>query len=372
MARDFTAPSDYLQLPYDAALTFPASDWLLSGWFYIDTNAGTSVRYLLSRYGWGTTNSVNIILYDAGHANANQILVAMKDSSGTAINLRSTSKYYTTGQWHHLCVCRVSNVAYLYVDGTLYDSASAASFGVVDRNYPTSFGGKGTYGIDGALEEWAFWTGTVSERQRPALAVGYSPKFYPNNRAWCLSLLEPLRELDSDLAVTDSGTSKRKSAPIVIPAALFGVSPPALVIATCSDEPSSYTILQGPYAEPVTQTYLPNAMWDDSESVAATVRYLEAMDGTQYATVVSNNDRTLRLNWDSMSKDKFIELQEFVKAFAGDWVKVIDHRNRVWKVVFDTAGISATARGIRKIADVSRRYEYGSVSLVMTGRKISG
>jgi hypothetical protein len=74
---------------------------------------------------------------------------------------------------------------------------------------------------------------------------------------------------------------------------------------------------------------LPSPLEGNTEANAATVQTVRAMDGTVYTYIKSKRGRR-RHNWNFVtSKDKALETKEFVKLFADEVVKTVDHNGTV-------------------------------------------
>lgn len=84
-------------------------------------------------------------------------------------------------------------------------------------------------------------------------------------------------------------------------------------------------ILQAPYPAVQTTVVLPSAELGNHRKLAATVQTIRAMDGTLYTFIKSKRGRK-SYQWDIIcTKDKSLEVKEFVKAYAGSLVSVADH-----------------------------------------------
>lgn len=124
--------------------------------------------------------------------------------------------------------------------------------------------------------------------------------------------------------------------------------------------------LQGPFAGPVTITVLPNPDLSNTEGLDAEVDYRLSMDATPYTYVKSNEQRLLSFTFSHMGLGKLLELQEFQKAFAGSEVRLIDHRDQLWKIVFTDDSIKYVTNSRSNNSGGSRK-ESGTVTLELLG-----
>ena len=89
-------------------------------------------------------------------------------------------------------------------------------------------------------------------------------------------------------------------------------------------------ILKAPYPGVVTTTLLPVPQWGDSKALTATVISSRGMDGTLYTYVKSRNGRK-KFQWHfEISRNKALELREFLASYHGKLIQVIDHDGDTW------------------------------------------
>lgn len=203
----------------DPALYFPASDFGWGGWIRIVSNAGTASKYLVSMYGWGNTNSCNVILYQASHANANKILWNFKDASGNNCSCIGGTFGATIGSWQHVFMRRDSGTAYLYQNGVQVASASCSAVGVIDRVYPWRWGVSSALnnGTDVEYANWAKWSKTVSLGMVTSLADKIHPDWYREGRDYYLPCTRDFVEIDSRLTVTNVNCTVTDSPGLIVP-----------------------------------------------------------------------------------------------------------------------------------------------------------
>lgn len=70
----------------DAAIwDFPDADWTLGIWLRVDNNVGTTQQFIVSNGGYGSANTVNFLLNEAGSTAPNRFEVALKGAGATTI-----------------------------------------------------------------------------------------------------------------------------------------------------------------------------------------------------------------------------------------------------------------------------------------------
>lgn len=83
--------------------------------------------------------------------------------------------------------------------------------------------------------------------------------------------------------------------------------------------------LKAPYPSLSTTTVLPSPRWGDSKGLTATITSMRSMDGTLYTYVKSRNGRK-KFQWEfEISRNKALELREFINSYQGKLIKIIDH-----------------------------------------------
>lgn len=88
-------------------------------------------------------------------------------------------------------------------------------------------------------------------------------------------------------------------------------------------------IIQGPFPNLKTTLLLPSPQTGNVEQLRATVQTIRSMNGTLYTYKKPKRGRRLH-RWDfTTTKEKANETKEFVKLYAGDLVKTVDHENVV-------------------------------------------
>lgn len=76
--------------------------------------------------------------------------------------------------------------------------------------------------------------------------------------------------------------------------------------------------------------FLPNPAFGDNESLTDSVQVKRAMDGTLYSYIKTKNGRR-RLQWSfRMTRNRALQLRQFILTYAASQIRVTDHNNRVW------------------------------------------
>jgi hypothetical protein len=89
-------------------------------------------------------------------------------------------------------------------------------------------------------------------------------------------------------------------------------------------------ILKAPYPAVATTTLLPAPNWGDSKGITATVTRMRSMDGTLY-TYVKTRDGRKKFQWDfEISRNKALELREFINSYNSSLIQIIDHDGDTW------------------------------------------
>jgi hypothetical protein len=70
------------------------------------------------------------------------------------------------------------------------------------------------------MAEWAKWDRALIDTERAALALGFSPLFFPRELKWYLPMVRPYVELKEGLTVTNDGSTIGAHPPIIYPPGL--------------------------------------------------------------------------------------------------------------------------------------------------------
>jgi hypothetical protein len=89
-------------------------------------------------------------------------------------------------------------------------------------------------------------------------------------------------------------------------------------------------IFEAPYPAIQTTSLLPNPQFSDQEGSLDTVTRKLAMDGTRYTYVKRRNGRR-KMRWTfRLTRNKALEMREFLRSYFASSVRVTDHNERVW------------------------------------------
>jgi len=87
---------------------------------------------------------------------------------------------------------------------------------------------------------------------------------------------------------------------------------------------------EAPYPAIQTTSLLPNPQFSDQEGVLDSVTRKLAMDGTRYTYVKRRSGRR-KLRWTfRLTRNKALEVREFLRSYFASQVRVTDHNGRVW------------------------------------------
>lgn len=121
---------------------------------------------------------------------------------------------------------------------------------------------------------------------------------------------------------------------------------------------------------PTETVSLPNPDLGDTEGLNVETNYREAMNGKPWIYHKSTDHRTLSFTWSALGRGKLLEVAEFVKAYLGETITIVDHNDVTWSAVCDNDTISIDTTG-RAAPLPEGRSERGSVTLSFIGKKLS-
>lgn len=100
---------------------------------------------------------------------------------------------------------------------------------------------------------------------------------------------------------------------------------------TCPDtNPKRAFEIAAPYPALTTTIILKNPYVGDSESIRDAVSTKRAVDGTLYTYVKTKGGRR-KLKWEfTLSRNKCLEMENFIIAYFASKVRVVDHNGRIW------------------------------------------
>jgi len=123
---------------------------------------------------------------------------------------------------------------------------------------------------------------------------------------------------------------------------------------------------EAPYTAVDTIVLLPNPVFDDAIALDVDLQYYQTIDGTRYTYIKQSENRRLTYTWGSLGRGKMLELEEFFQAYAGQFLRIVDHHNKIWQASlvpgesnFTTSRLSRNSGGPRT--------ESGEVTLEFIG-----
>ncbi len=93
----------------------------------------------------------------------------------------------------------------------------------------------------------------------------------------------------------------------------------------------SYMTLYAPYPGVAAAIILPKPSLGDKENTTANIKVRHAMDGTMYTTVKRPLTRVLSYTF-NMTRQKGLELEEFLTAYNGERIKLQNFKGEIWDV----------------------------------------
>lgn len=115
--------------------------------------------------------------------------------------------------------------------------------------------------------------------------------------------------------------------------------------------------LQAPHELIQATIRLPTPRLGDSVTPTPIVTVSNAMDGTIYSYV--KDSQTLNIVWefDSLSREKAQELEEFIKAYLTENWRIVDHQDRVYVVKLTNIPVDFTSIGLGEYRKVKLEFE---------------
>ncbi len=119
--------------------------------------------------------------------------------------------------------------------------------------------------------------------------------------------------------------------------------------------------LDGPYEASQARVMLPSPHLGDDFNPEIEVAIMNSMNGTVFSTIKTSE--RVHLNWEFLlSRQKSIELREFVDAYLNYDLKLIDWEDRVYKVKIVNLPIDFT--NTRRNGDVMVAVQFEGTQLV--------
>jgi len=127
----------------------------------------------------------------------------------------------------------------------------------------------------------------------------------------------------------------------------------------------NYVLLFAPYPQVAAAIVLPRPLLQDKENSAATAQIRRAMDGTRYSYVKNPRSRVLSYTFE-MTRQKSLELENFIDNYNGEHIKLQNWKGEIWDVQLLTNPVDYTQN--RRSAPVGQT----GVNLQFEGVKLSG
>lgn len=127
--------------------------------------------------------------------------------------------------------------------------------------------------------------------------------------------------------------------------------------------------LEAPYNSTRQITILPDPDLDDEESFDIVTLVRKSMNDKIYSynSRPSTNEQRLTFTWDTAARGKILEVIEFIELYGGGFIRVIDHKSRIWKTILQT---NPTVFSINSRAVPVGFNESGSFTLIFFGKQV--
>lgn len=114
--------------------------------------------------------------------------------------------------------------------------------------------------------------------------------------------------------------------------------------------------LQAPHELLQTSIQLPSPNLGDTLNPASEITIRNSMNGVLYSYVKSNG--RIEFTWEfNLAKEKAIELEEFIKAYSSENIRVVDWRERVYLVKLVNLPISFSAMSLNERQQIRLQFE---------------
>jgi hypothetical protein len=140
---DFDGSDDYVTIPDSTDWSFGTGNFAIDWWMKLDTISQTSYAGYIATFVDHWTNG-NWIIMNSTHGD--NVRLYLKDGEGDEGGLSAFPRLGDTN-WHHLCLTRVGNTGYLYIDTVQEATGDLTNKGLVsDDSNPLTIGrGGGVY-----------------------------------------------------------------------------------------------------------------------------------------------------------------------------------------------------------------------------------
>lgn len=126
--------------------------------------------------------------------------------------------------------------------------------------------------------------------------------------------------------------------------------------------------LTAPYDTPMTTTLLRNPQ-GDSRSNDVVMNHRRAMTGRHYSYVKRSSRERLELQFTNVQRDKLREVEEFIRAYSGEYIRYVSPEGDVWRMLLETDPAEFSI--LRRAAPCGAgRKESGDFTLVLIGTRV--
>jgi len=180
MARDFNGSTD--RIDYPSAFDTTGQPITISMWVWFDDSAPAANEYLFNSASSG--GGTGTILFQETGIDRSLVFFRL----GSTAKTRGTgSAAFSTGTWTHVLatcdgVMTTGSSAHIYINGTVFDDASANGATETTANSGFQLGGRSSddaRNFDGRIAEVGVWNRVVSAGEIAALAKGFPPDHFP-------------------------------------------------------------------------------------------------------------------------------------------------------------------------------------------------
>ena len=221
MARLFNGSTDQIDCGSPSVLNITGSV-SLSAWIYLASSFGSGYQAIFGRWDDSDTPFRSYLLTLSGSGTLNGCVLFLDQGGSTHYVISSQAISFFPGGWHH--VAGTFNVssgnAYLYIDGTLSNSASTGLTGLSNAPLDNIIGNGNSSDayFDGTIADVAIWSGVLTAQDIAALAAGMPPWLFRDQPLVGYWPLDGLQSPEPDLSGnqnngTLTGTSRGTSGP---------------------------------------------------------------------------------------------------------------------------------------------------------------
>lgn len=153
---NFDGTDDLIQSQHNSNLNVGSSDFTLATWFKSSqSDPALVLRTLIGKGATGLGGKRYQIGYvtDSSGSRNGEIVFDIDDDVASAKDVRSTSKNYDDGLWHHVVATRDGNFIKLYIDGVFDGQTDITGYGSLDNTNELNIGAdlSETYFFEGNL-----------------------------------------------------------------------------------------------------------------------------------------------------------------------------------------------------------------------------